>query len=120
MNRKPRLPSLAHRAGFLAAALFAGCTSTSDPVERRPQQVENDPGGTQTTTPTDSTEWATAPMVTAFQPTAPASYVAKVKDLLVGQPPTDDEVRSVTLDPQALRGLIDLWMGTPEYRAKML
>jgi hypothetical protein len=55
-----------------------------------------------------------------FQIDPPTVYVAKVKNILVGQPPTDDEVRAVTADPSALAGLIDGWMKTPEYQQKML
>src|SRR5215212_10061066 len=49
-----------------------------------------------------------------FTPDPPAIYVAKVKNILVGQPPTDVEIAAVTADPGALRGLIDGWMTLPE------
>ena len=55
-----------------------------------------------------------------FQPDSPAVYVAKVKNILVGLPPTDDEVARVTADPSALGSLVDGWMATPEYQAKMM
>src|SRR5204863_9857693 len=55
-----------------------------------------------------------------FRADPPAVYVAKVKNLLVGLPPTDEEVSAVTRDAGALRGLIDGWIGMPEYRSKML
>ena len=51
-----------------------------------------------------------------FQADAPAVYVAKVKNILVGLPPTDDEVAAVTADPSALGGLVDGWMQLPEYQ----
>jgi hypothetical protein len=47
-------------------------------------------------------------------------YVAKVKNLLVGLPPSDDEVAKVVADPTALGGLIDGWMQLPEYQQKMM
>lgn len=50
----------------------------------------------------------------------PSVYVAKVKNILVGLPPTDDEIAAVTKDPGALGGLIDGWMKLPEYQDKML
>jgi hypothetical protein len=56
----------------------------------------------------------------AFEPNTAATYVAKVKNILVGLPPTDDEVRSVALDPPHLEDLIDQWMAYPEYTTKML
>jgi hypothetical protein len=56
----------------------------------------------------------------AFQPVAPAVYVAKVKNVLVGLPPTDDEVRAVVANPAQLGTLVDGWMALPEYQTKML
>lgn len=50
----------------------------------------------------------------------PKAYVSKVKNLLTGLPPTAEEVRLVSADPGALRGLIDKWMKQPEHQAKML
>jgi hypothetical protein len=58
--------------------------------------------------------------VATFTPDPPAVYVAKVKNILVGQPPSDDEIAQVTADPNALGGLIDGWMKLPEYQQKML
>jgi hypothetical protein len=55
-----------------------------------------------------------------FQADAPAVYVAKVKNILVGLPPTDDEVAQVTADPSALGTLVDGWMHMPEYQQKMM
>jgi hypothetical protein len=55
-----------------------------------------------------------------FEPDRPAVYVAKVKNLLVGLPPTDAEVAAVVADPNALAGLIDGWMQLPAYERKML
>jgi hypothetical protein len=50
----------------------------------------------------------------------PSVYVAKVKNILVGLPPTDDEVAQVTADPSKLGGLIDGWMQLPQYDQKMM
>jgi hypothetical protein len=55
-----------------------------------------------------------------FQVDPPAVYVAKVKNILVGLPPTDDEVQAVAADPTALGHLVDQWMARPEYQQKML
>ena len=54
----------------------------------------------------------------AFQADLPFTYVAKVKNLLLGLPPSDDEVQQVINDPTALRALIDGWMQQPAYREK--
>lgn len=58
--------------------------------------------------------------VPAFQADPPATYVAKVKNILVGLPPTDDEIKQVTTDPNAIGALIDQWMVLPQYQQKML
>jgi hypothetical protein len=65
---------------------------------------------------------ATAPDVDAGAPVetvAPAVYVAKVKNLLTGLAPADDELRAVETDPAALDSLVDGWMKLPEYERKM-
>jgi hypothetical protein len=54
-----------------------------------------------------------------FQADPPSVYVAKVKNILTGLAPTDDEVKAVTADPNALPGLIDGWMQTQQYQDKM-
>ncbi|HWZ88257.1 MAG TPA: hypothetical protein VNW92_05385, partial [Polyangiaceae bacterium] len=54
-----------------------------------------------------------------FEAVSPAAYVAKVKNVLVALPPTDDEIRAVTADPSALKGLIVGWQQLPQYQAKM-
>ncbi len=57
--------------------------------------------------------------VLAFQPDPPTVYLAKVKNLLVGLPPTSDEVAAVTADPTELKSLIQGWMQLPQYATKM-
>ncbi|HEV7555107.1 MAG TPA: hypothetical protein VGO00_06635, partial [Kofleriaceae bacterium] len=54
-----------------------------------------------------------------FEPDPPQVYVAKVKNILVGLPPTDDEVAQVVADPSALGKLVDGWMALPQYQQKM-
>jgi hypothetical protein len=55
-----------------------------------------------------------------FQADLPSVYVAKVKNILVGLPPTDDEVRSVEADATQLGPLVDGWMQLPQYDQKMM
>jgi hypothetical protein len=62
---------------------------------------------------------ATDAATIAFEPVAPASYVAKVKNLLVAQPPTDDEIMRVQNDPSQLKDLIGGWMKQPQYTDKL-
>jgi hypothetical protein len=55
-----------------------------------------------------------------FVPDPPTVYVAKVKNILLGRPPTDAEIAAVTADPTALGGLISGWMQDPAYQQKMM
>ena len=55
-----------------------------------------------------------------FKPVAVYSSLAKVKNLLTGQPPTTAELSLVTLDIGNLKGLIDVWLATPQAQAKLL
>jgi len=63
---------------------------------------------------------STPPGVLPFQADPPSVYVAKVKNILVGMPPTDEEVKAVEADASKLKSLIDGWMAMPEYQDKML
>ncbi|HEY2899710.1 MAG TPA: hypothetical protein VGL59_03965 [Polyangia bacterium] len=54
-----------------------------------------------------------------FEPLPPAVYGTKVKDLLVGQSLTADELMALLADPGALGGLIDKWMAQPQWRTRM-
>jgi hypothetical protein len=56
----------------------------------------------------------------SFVPDPPSVYVAKVKNILVGLPPSDAELAKVAADPSTLGGLIDDWMKLPEYQQKMM
>ncbi|HSQ64300.1 MAG TPA: hypothetical protein VLM85_13830 [Polyangiaceae bacterium] len=58
--------------------------------------------------------------VVPFQADDPFTYVAKVKNILTGLPPTDAEVQKVVADPSQLTSLIDGWMQTPQYQQKMI
>ncbi len=49
----------------------------------------------------------------------PSTYVAKVKQVLVGQAPTDAELTAVMNDPNQLGALVDGWMMLPQYETKM-
>ncbi len=89
-------------SALLLAACVAGCST------RKPDATGvTPPPGMDAGTP-------------AFQPDAPAVYVAKVKNLLVGLPPTDQEIAAVAADPTQLKPLIQGWMALPQYSQKML
>jgi hypothetical protein len=55
-----------------------------------------------------------------FENVSPAASASKVKDVLTGLPLAGDELAAVTDDRGALRGLIDVWMGLPQFKEKML
>ena len=54
-----------------------------------------------------------------FHAVPAAIYVAKVKNVLVGLPPSDAEVMQVQGDPSKLKALISGWMQLPQYAEKM-
>ena len=54
-----------------------------------------------------------------FEPVSARIYVAKVKNLMLGLPPAEEEIAAVEADPTALRGLVDAWFVRPEAQAKL-
>jgi len=52
-------------------------------------------------------------------PLSTYSALRKIKSVLTGLAPTDAEVTAAT-DATALKGLIDTWMGTPQFQDKMI
>src|SRR5579863_10245677 len=65
------------------------------------------------------TDFTQPPPPSNFVADSPQTYVAKVKTILVGEQPTDAELKAVVADPNALAGLVQQWMQLPEYNAKM-
>ena len=88
------------RLSVAALAAAAACSSSSSP---------------QATTAPPTEAGASMP----FKADPPYVYVAKVKDVLVGLPPTDAEIQQVEADPSQLATLIAGWQQLPEYTAKM-
>ena len=68
--------------------------------------------------PIDALDGSTSAL--PVETSTPSVYVAKVKNILVGLAPTEDEVKAVEVDPAKLAGLIDEWMKLPQYQTKML
>ena len=98
------------RLAILAAPALAtasGCSSHGAPAQATGGAV-------------DASSSSSAPPTFPFTAEPPSAYVAKVKNLLVGLPPTDAEVQTVQADPTQLAPLIDGWMALPEYQTKML
>ena len=71
--------------------------------------------GPESVAPVENTE-----LPATFEAMGPYSYVGKVKNVLTGLPPSDAELLAVQKDETALRGLIDDWMKTPQFRTRML
>jgi hypothetical protein len=94
----------------VAAVLAAGAASTA---------VACSSGAVAVSGGADAGVTPDASVVLPFQADPPAVYVAKVKNILVGLAPTDDEIKTVTADPSSLGGLIDGWMALPQYTQKM-
>jgi hypothetical protein len=101
------------RAASMTALLIgaAACSSSSAPSPAAPD------GGPPATSVDAGTD---APVAPEFHADSPNVYVPKVKNLLVGLPPTDAELGQVAADPSALKSLIAGWMALPEYQDKMM
>ncbi len=78
-------------AGVLSALVAVGCGSASEK-----------PGGGGGGSSFDGGS-PDVPAPPPFQADQPYTYVAKVKNLLVGLPPTDDEIQQVVADPTRSR-----------------
>ncbi|MDB4943680.1 MAG: hypothetical protein JWP97_3214 [Labilithrix sp.] len=87
-----------------AAACGAADDSLSAPLVHHEEPAEADAG-----TEVDAAPGAPLPL-----------DLAKVKNILVGLPPTDEELVAIERDPGSLGTLIDGWMATPDYESKML
>ncbi len=59
------------------------------------------------------------PVPTPMIGAAPDAYTTKVKNLLTGQAPTNNELVAVNADPKMLPTLISQWMMQPEFKGKM-
>lgn len=54
-----------------------------------------------------------------FEAVSARAAVAKVKNVLVGLPPSDDEVAAVRAHPEAMKELVAQWQQLPQYDEKM-
>ncbi|MEI9942512.1 MAG: hypothetical protein WDO69_35305 [Pseudomonadota bacterium] len=115
--------------GWAASALVAGgvaiaCTGTLDVL---PSQSSSGAGSS--SSPSSGFSGSSAAGGTADSPDAAAEipfepvqarvYVAKVKNLLLGLPATEDEIAAVEQDPAALKDMVGAWFVRPEAQAKL-
>lgn len=100
-------------ASCLGASVLIAAASCYDggPLGSTPAQSDGGSLG-------DDSGVATGPLPFTADP--PSVYVAKVKNILVGLPPTDAEVKAVEGDATQLGTLVDGWMQLPQYQTKML
>ena len=54
-----------------------------------------------------------------YEPVSARIYVAKVKNLMIGEAATEEEIQKVEKDPGALRGLVHDWFVTPKAQDKL-
>jgi hypothetical protein len=109
---------LRHPIALLTATLAASALASSVACHSAGVAAHVTSGGDGGANTTPWPEAGTPPL--PFQADPPTVYVAKVKDVLVGLPPTDAEIQAVQNDPTQLGGLIDQWMQLPQYNQKML
>ncbi|HSZ81471.1 MAG TPA: hypothetical protein VLA14_04270 [Polyangia bacterium] len=107
------------RGASVTLSLILGATacssSSSTPADKAGQSGHSGgDAGTQVDGASDAGD-AGVPFTAAL----PASYVAKVKNILVGLPPTDAEVTSIAADPTKMKALVQSWMALPGYQTKM-
>ena len=109
-------------SALVASAVAVACTGTLDVL---PSPSSSTPatggsgsgsGGTAMTSPDDTPD--AAPEI-PFEPVPARVYVAKVKNLMLGLPATDEEISALEQDPAALRGMVDAWFVRPEAQAKL-
>ena len=55
----------------------------------------------------------------AFEAVQPRTYVAKIKNLLTGLPPTQSEIDGVVTDPTTLPASIESWIAMPQGEASI-
>src|SRR5688572_5511169 len=100
-----RLTHASAICALVAGAVAIACTGTLDV-----QSNSSTPPGGQ---PPDG-----GPEI-PFDPVPARVYVAKVKNLMLGLPATEEEIAAVIKDPAALRGMVDAWFVRPEAQAKL-
>jgi hypothetical protein len=110
-------------ARALAVVSAAGALACSSSKPASPSLAGSYPGAPSPASASDdagSSAQDDAASSTPFQSDPPSVYAAKVKNILVGLPPTDQEVQTVQADPTQLGNLVDAWMQLPEYTQKMM
>ncbi len=109
----PRLIHTWALSALVAGAVAVACTGRLD------VQPPTSSTGTGATSSTGGTDGADGGAQVPFEPVSPRIYVAKVKNLMLGLPATEDEISAVTADPTMFKGMVDAWFVRPEAQAKL-
>ncbi|HEX4448439.1 MAG TPA: hypothetical protein VH044_16960 [Polyangiaceae bacterium] len=117
LSRRTR--ALAPWIAALAIGPAFGCSSRPWSSDSPPSTVDGGAAANAVSPDVDGGADVAAPPM-PFQADPPSVYVAKVKNVLVGLPATDQEIGAVSADPEQLGGLVDGWMKLPQYEQKML
>ena len=108
----PRLVHAWALSALVAGAVAAACTGRLDVLPSASSSTRS--GGT-----SGAGSDADAGPQVPFEPVSARIYVAKVKNLMLGLPATEDEVSAVTADPTMFKGMVDAWFVRPEAQAKL-
>ena len=107
--------------GWAASALIVGvvaiaCTGTLDVL---PSPSASSSGAASSGAPSVPDDAPDAAAELPFEPVSARIYVAKVKNLMLGLPATEEEIQAVEQDPTALKAMVDAWFVRPEAQAKL-
>jgi len=109
--------------GWAASALVAGavaiaCTGTLDVLPSQ-SSAGSSSSGSSSMGSGGGDDSPDAAAEIPFEPVPARVYVAKVKNLLLGLPATEEEIAAVEQDPAALKDMVDAWFVRPEAQAKL-
>jgi hypothetical protein len=105
-------------SALLVGAIAVACTGTLDVL---PSHSSSSAGssGSDPLGSSAGTDDPDAAVQVPFEPVQARIYVAKVKNLLLGLPATEEEIAAVEQDPAALKDMVDAWFVRPEAQAKL-
>ncbi|HKO50205.1 MAG TPA: hypothetical protein VJV79_20885 [Polyangiaceae bacterium] len=102
-------------SALVAGAVAVACTGTLDVLPSNSSSSSS--GASSSSGGMDDSPDAAVEI--PFEPVHARVYVAKVKNLLLGLPATEEEIAAVEQDPTALRAMVDAWFVRPEAQAKL-
>jgi len=114
-------------SALVAGAVAVACTGTLDVLPTHSSSSagssgtghDSSSGNSSSTSGSGSDDSPDAAVEIPFEPVQARVYVAKVKNLLLGLPATEEEISAVEQDPAALKDMVDAWFVRPEAQAKL-